>query len=254
MVADVDLAAVDADGYDEDELEALESRLTDLEARSEDLTAALADHDRRLDEFDRRARDLDATPFVGASLSLVARTRDGLAALADDLDDLVAVIERDAERSRKAIDVFETIEAAEEQKLADLFDPEGPASRTFERLTDGRYAAVTYDAEAHRLAVERRDGRTVSPAVLSQATTDQLYFATRVSLARQLLGAESGFLLLDDPFVAADAQRLERGFESLLDLAADGWQIIYLTAKDEVRDRMVSEYDLDHTELEALPV
>jgi uncharacterized protein YhaN len=97
--------------------------------------------------------------------------------------------------------------------------------------------------------VERQDGREFRPEVLSQGTKDQLYFATRVSLAQQLLGSTPGFLLLDDPFLAADPDRLNQGFRTLRELADDGWQILYLTAKQEVSEAMVEQYDLNHTKI-----
>ena len=100
--------------------------------------------------------------------------------------------------------------------------------------------------------MERQDGREFRPEVLSQGTKDQLYFATRISLAQQLLGSTPGFLLLDDPFLAADPDRLDQGFQTLQELAADGWQILYLTAKQEVSETMVEEHDLSHTKIESL--
>lgn len=251
-VTDLDLDAVDPDAYDEVELDRLEDEVAELEARVDELDERLRVHDRTLDDFDQRARDLTTRPFVGHGLELESRTGAGLESLADDLESVVERLEWDAEVSRKALSVFDDIETQEEQKLAELFAPDGPASNVFERLTDGRYTAVAYDADDHALVVERRDGRRFGPEVLSQATTDQLYLATRVSLARQLLGNEPGFLLLDDPFLAADPDRLRRGFEALDELAAEGWQILYLTAKQEVRETMVDEFGLDHVELETV--
>lgn len=252
LVDDIDLAAVDAAAYDAAELQRLEDEVGRLEREVAELEAQLDAHDDQLDAFDQRARELDTRTFIGRSVSLDARSKAGLDALAADLDEVVAQIEADAEVSRKALDVFEQIEQQEEQKLTDLFAPDGPASSTFAQLTGGRYTEVAYDAAAHDLVVERRDGRTFSPAVLSHGTQDQLYFATRVSLAQQLLGTEPGFFLLDDPFLTADPERLRRGFDTLQDLADAGWQILYLTAKQEVSETMVDAYDLDHVPMEAL--
>lgn len=249
LVADIDMNDVSAEAYDEDELDALDDRVATLENELAELEDRLDEHDDRLDGFDERARNLRTQPFVDQQVGLDSRSKAGVEALADDLEAVVDAIEADAERSRKALDLFERIEATEEQKLTTLFDPEGPASETFAALTGGRYTEVAYDAEAHEIAVERADGRTFSPAQLSQGTTDQLYFATRVSLAQQLLGNEPGFLLLDDPFLAADPVRLRQGFETLQNLASEGWQILYLTAKQEVSETMVSEYDLTHSEM-----
>lgn len=254
LIADVNREDIDAQAHDRDTLQKLEETLEELQRDLEEVQERLEKHDDKLDNFDDRVRALTTQPFVGQSLGLDARSKEGLQSLAADLDEVVEEIEEDAELSRKALKLFGRIEEEEEQKLADLFDPAGPASETFEQLTNGRYTEVAYDADTHEIVVERRDERTFTPNELSQGTTDQLYFATRVSLAQQLLGNEPGFLLLDDPFLAADPDRLRQGFEMLRELANDGWQILYLTAKQEVSETMVNEYGLDLTEIEPAPL
>lgn len=250
LVSDIDLTEVEADEYDETELQRLTEKVDELEVELAELDEDLHAYHDRLESFDRQARDLGVEPFLGRGLALEVHTREGLESLAEELEIVVDQIERDAELSRKALEVFEEIESREEQKLTELFDPDGPASRTFEELTGGRYTEVAYDPEAHALEVAHEGGRTFGPDVLSQGATDQLYFATRVSLAQQLLGEDTGFLLLDDPFLAADPERLTNGFDTLVDLADQGWQILYLTAKEEVSETMVEEYDLAHAEIE----
>ncbi len=256
IAALVEDVADDIDGADFSEAarDRLETKVDSIRSELERLEDRLEDHDDQLAAFERRARDIDARPFLDDPLSLPARSCEGLESLAQSLETLVERIERDAEVSRKAHELFDRIDAKEQQKLADLLDPDGPASRIFERLTGGRYTAVGYDPDTHSLAITRQDGRTVEPGVLSKATTDQLYFATRVSLAGQLLGNEPGFLLLDDPFLAADPDRLRRGFQSLLALVEDGWQILYFTAKGEVSETMVDEFGLERTELGTSPL
>lgn len=252
IVSDIDTDAIDAADFDDETLEQCKRELSRLEAERDALEERLTEHDRTIESFDDRARTLATEPFIGRTLGV--ESAGGLEALASDLETVVDRIETDAELSRKALSIFERIEATEEQKLGDLFETGGMASQVFERLTGGRYTDVAYDADRHALVVRRRDGRTFSPAALSQGTTDQLYFASRVSLARQLLGNEPGFFLLDDPFLAADPDRLYRGFEVLQHLATDGWQILYFTAKGEVSETMVDEFDLAHVEMDALPV
>ncbi|WP_049907236.1 ATP-binding protein [Halovivax asiaticus] len=250
-------AAVDADGvdaarYDEAELERLKTQLADLDADLEAVEADLADHRDRLDAFEHRVADLSIPPFVETTPSLRARTLGGLRDLEAELRDASETIAENAEISRKAIRIVDEIRDAEERKAATLFSPDGPASATFAHLTDGRYTAVEYDPDAGSLAVHRSDGGTLAPAQLSQGTRDQLYFAARLSLAGQVLGGQSGFLLLDDPFLAADRTRLRNGFETLQDLVADGWQIIYLTAKPEVHETMAEEFGCAVHEMEPL--
>ncbi|MFC3959447.1 ATP-binding protein [Halovivax cerinus] len=252
-------AAVDADGiepdaYDEAEHERLGSRLDDIDAELADVEAALDDHRDRLDAFERRVGDLSLPPFVDSAPSLQARTVDGLRAVADELRDVSAAIEDNAELSRKAIEVLDEMRDAEERKAAALFAPDGPASETFAHLTDGRYAGVAYDPDAETISVERADGAALPAEQLSKGTRDQLYFAARLSLARQVLGGRPGFLLLDDPFLAADRTRLRNGFETLRTLADDGWQVLYFTAKPEVSERMADEFACTVHEMEPLSV
>lgn len=245
-------ADIEADQYDEEELNRLEKRSIELEGRLDKLETELEEYGDKLEEFERRVNNLNAGPFVESEPTLQAYTAKGLRELAEKLRGLVETIERDAEISRKAIDIFENIRDEEEQKMATLFDPDGPASKTLSYLTDGRYTAVDYDPSSKTLEVKTTDGQTLYPHQLSRGTQDQLYFAARLSLAKQLLGGETGFLLLDDPFIAADQNRLQYGFETLTDLAEEGWQIVYLTAKQEVRNTMASQFNVNVHEMNSL--
>ena len=243
---------IDADHYEEAELERLENKQGELEGKLNEITSNLDEHQDKLDSFERQATELSPLPFVESAPRLQARTIDGLRTLAEDVAEFATEIERNAALSKKAITILDTIKKEEEQKVATLFDPDGPASTILSQLTDGRYTAVDYDPESESLEVQATDGHAFTPEQLSRGTRDQLYFAARLSLAKQLLGGDPGFLLLDDPFLAADSTRLQNGFETLQELADDGWQIVYLTAKKEVQDRMAGEYGCDMYELETL--
>jgi exonuclease SbcC len=245
-------SAVDADQYEEAELERLKRKQQELKSQLDEITTKLDEHHEKLDTFERRVTTLSPPPFVEATPSLQAHTIDGLRDLGADLDDLVDEIERNAGVSKKAINILDTIKEEEEQKVATLFDPDGPASTILSQLTDGRYTAVDYDPSSESLEVQTTDGQAFTPNQLSRGTRDQLYFAARLSLAKQLLGGDTGFLLLDDPFLAADSTRLRNGFETLHELSNDGWQIMYLTAKQEVQDRMADEFGCDVHEVEPL--
>lgn len=238
--------------YDPAAHEERRETLAALEERQEELSARLEAHRDRIDRFERRLRDeISAEPFLDSRLELEARTVDGLRRLATDLDELIRRIDRDAEISRLALDVVDELRAAEERKITDLFASDGPATETFRRISDGRYREVRYDPEARSLTVTDEDGREFGPAQLSKGARDQLYLAARVGLAHRLLGEERGFFLLDDPLVAADRQRLTAAFEVLVSLAERGWQILYFTAKDEVREDMVDELSLPLTTFDA---
>ena len=58
--------------------------------------------------------------------------------------------------------------------------------------------------------------------------------------------------MLDDPFLAADPKRLHNGFETPRRLTAEGWQVLYFTAKPEVYDELAPAFDCAVHELEQL--
>ena len=56
-----------------------------------------------------------------------------------------------------------------------------------------------------------------------------------MALAARLLPDEKAFFLLDDPFIKYDLSRLRKQMEALLSFSGQGWQILYFSAKDEVK-------------------
>ena len=244
--------AIDPERFDPAELKRLEGRHATLESELERVESELGDHRRTLEGFERRANDISPPPFVEKTPSLQAHTIDGLRTLADDLRTIGETIQQNAETSRKAVAILDEIADDETQKITTLFDPDGPTSERFTRFTDGRYSAVEYDPDAGTLEVLTGNGRSFTPDQLSYGTRDQLYFAARLSLAEQLLDGTAGFLLLDDPFLSADPNRLQNGIEILGDLAEEGWQIVYLTAKPAVRDRLADHVDCAVYDMEPL--
>lgn len=251
MVADVD-ESVDAEEYDPDQLATLREKHTELKQRRGGLNEQLETHERRLREFDERIQAISAQPFLGESVALSSRSIEGLREATHDLDRLVERIERDADLAREALDIFDGIQTEEEQKITDLFGEDSRAATVFRTITNDRYTGVTYNAEERVLQVHRDGHEVLTPRQLSHGTTDQLYLAARIGLAEQLLSSEPGFFLLDDAFLPADRTRLDEGFEVLRELADDGWQILYFTAKDEVGNDLVDTHGLPCRTLERL--
>jgi len=243
---------VTAEAFDSDERDRLESRTSSLEERLAELDGRLDDHEAAVDRFADELGRLPTGRFRDDPIGLAARSVDGLAATARDLESFVASLDRDADVSRVAIAALEDVRADEEAKLADLFDPAGTAADTFASITDGRYERVTYDPVAETLVVEAADGTARTPRELSRGTTDQLYLAARIGLAERILSGGTGFLLLDDPLLPADPERLSAGFEALRRLADDGWQIVYMTAKPEVGEELVEHHDVPCRRFERL--
>lgn len=250
--AEVALEDVGAEDFDPEKRDSLADAVERLQDRLEDLDARLDDHEAAMDGFADDLSRLATARFREEPIALAARSVDGLAATARDIESLVDDLERDADVSRAALAALEGVRADEQAKLADLFGPESTASATFSSITDGRYDAVTYDPEAETLVVERDDGTRLPARALSRGATDQLYLAARIGLADRLLHGEPGFLLLDDPLLPADPERLAAGFDSLRSLAAEGWQIVYFTAKPDVGEVLVEQHDVPRRRFDRL--
>lgn len=235
-----------------DRAEQLEAELQGLagrdEAAWEDVEApddadelppwSASDHERveeRLEGLRRRHRELRRA-FDRAGLS---EPEDALTELQECRAEIRG-IERDRDAGRLAAEIFGTMDEALEERLSDALSREGDHSvqALLHRIT-GRYRELRRDDGGGLVAGDGR-GRTYPLAQLSRGTRDQAHLALRLGLARAALEAagldEPGFFLLDDAFLTADWGRRERLVEASADLADEGWQVVYLTCDDHLRD------------------
>jgi len=234
-VDDIDTPAEGISPRRHDDLDALEQARDDRQEDLEDLENQLEEHEQTLQSFEKDVLQIDVGPFTDSKPHLPSDTLVGAEELRDELIAIKDRIDRDADVARKAVRCFEVLRRDEEDKLETVFREGGPASRHFNRLTHGRYEGVRYDAAAGSIVVTDADGEELDASLLSQGTADQLYFASRLSLAGRLLDGP-GFLILEDAFMSADANRFREGMRLIEELTEDGWQCIYFTAKSEVRE------------------
>ena len=152
-------------------------------------------------------------------------------------------LELDWRAGKLAGRIFATMDEVLERRLAEALDRSGPLSpgSLLERIT-GRYRSLSRDEEGG-LVLEDREGRALPVGAVSRGTRDQVHLVLRAGLARSALEAagidEPGFLLLDDAFLTADWARRERLVAAAADLAEAGWQVLYLTCDDHLRDLFV---------------
>jgi phage shock protein A len=251
LIADVD-GSVTSDTYDSDRLEDLRAEHERLVDRRENLREELDEHNNQVAMFIDRIQELSTQPFLDDPIALDARTVAGLRKLIPQLERLLTIIDQDADAAREALDIFDGLKAEEEQKITDLFGQDSRATVVFHRITEGRYEEVGYDTDEQVLTVRRDGGEVFTASQLSRGAKTQLYLSARVGLGEQLLGSEPGFFLMDDAFLPADGTRVREGFEILQELANDGWQILYFTAKDEVGEDVVEDSDLSSRNLTVL--
>jgi hypothetical protein len=100
------------------------------------------------------------------------------------------------------------------------------------RLT-GRYELLSLDGKD--LVVN--DGLGNFPlSDLSTGAQEQILLAMRMGFAQKLMGQNALFLILDDAFQHSDWERRPRLVDEVASLAAQGWQILYFTMDDHIRD------------------
>jgi recombinational DNA repair ATPase RecF len=203
---------------------------------------ALSDLEREIEGFDERLvvlrgevaerRDRTLTRLGLKDLGAVEAERDRLA-------EAVATIDREAAGATLCLQALRELAQDIDRPLREALGS-GPAAAGFylSRLTSGAYRSVVLDSDG-RLAVEREDGTRFGSNALSRGARDQLSLAVRLSLVRRLLG-EPAFLVLDDAFLSSDPGRREALAAAVADLANEGWQILYFTFDEALRDRMAA--------------
>ncbi len=228
-----DKSAGDDDvSFTEEELDALKVRRDDLEREEEEMQDRLRDLEDKLRDVQI---ELNAILASDDGMSLVQSFSDLEAALRR-VRDWKARVEDDYSRAIEAHGIFDEIEQDEERKVAELFGESSTAAGFFRKITGGLYTGVSYDPEQRLVKVNRKDGKEIEAKHLSGGAYDQLYFAIRLALGAKLLPDEKGFFILDDPFIKSDTGRLTEQMKTLLSLSREGWQIIYFSAKDEVKN------------------
>ena len=199
--------------------------------------------ERQLEELDERLLALrgDVGDRRERSLTALGVDRLGTAqAERDLLDAALSNADRETRAGRLCLRTIEALAADIDRPLREaLGTGPGAAGAYLSRLTAGRYVSVVLD-ENEGLAVERDDGTRFGTDALSRGARDQLALSVRVALVRRLLG-EPGFLALDDAFLTSDAGRREALASAFVELAEEGWQILYFTFDGALRDRLASQ-------------
>lgn len=148
--------------------------------------------------------------------------------LRGELEEL-EILERAGQRVRET---FERVLQQSDAVLDDIVGGE-EVRLSFQKVTGGRYRSVAMDDL--NLRVTDDQDRQWDFSSLSSGTRDQLLTVLRLVLAERRLGGK-GFLILDDPLVNSDRVRLGKQMDLLGKLARGGWQILYMTAQDEIRE------------------
>ena len=167
------------------------------------------------EELDRR-RELAGLPAGGED---PRRLEAEIRALEEEAEGLA--LERDAHRLAHA-----TLAACRRDFVeVAVRRLEGRIARVFGALTDGRYDGVEIDPASLGLVVHGVEKIGVPADRLSRGARDQLYFALRVAVLEVLASERALPIILDDPFLHFDDDRLARAGRTLARLG-DSHQVL----------------------------
>ncbi len=221
--------------YDQYSVEFLNEELSGLDKERKELEEKLHERGEELRDIER---EVNENIFTGSADRLPCQTTVDLEAVQEKLKEWLSAREADRERALLALRIFNELEKEEEQKVSSLFGRQSPVGEHFSRITGGRYSNVIFDSGENMIKAISPEGSELSAAQLSGGAYDQLYFAVRLALGEKLLEGEKGFFILDDPFIKADPERLGIQLAMLEEIVAAGWQVLYFSAKGEVKDAL----------------
>lgn len=191
-------------------------------------------------EVERKANEIlrsEQGEYLPCETSIDMRT------IKDRLEGFITANSDNMENALEAIRIFEEIESEEREKVSELFGKDSSISKFFNVITNGLYHEVVFSQEMQKIEVKRKDGEILGAEKLSGGAYDQLYLSIRLALGEKLLKGKKGFFIMDDPFVKADPDRLERQIEMLTRISDVGWQVIYFSAKGEIKDVLREKID-----------
>ncbi|MCA9086102.1 MAG: DUF4332 domain-containing protein, partial [Planctomycetaceae bacterium] len=207
----------------EAELASLRSRLESLRAEQADLTSRIRQTELELERLRSmlqpaaRLEDLDQVRSriseIDAELVLLQNRHDAL--------------ERSESQLRNVVDRLKQYQRPHVLEVASGF---------VNRLTDGDCYRLTAADNGHQILAETRQSQsrqTISQ--LSRGTRDQVALALRLALIEcRAEGSDRCPLLLDDVFITSDDDRAAAAADLLMEIAADGQQIIFFTCQSDV--------------------
>jgi uncharacterized protein YhaN len=242
-----------------------ENRRAQLQAQIEQASAALMDASSsepelaiveddliRFDPARSRETLSRRTTELSAVEERLRKCHEELGSLKQELKRLEAVRESQEthfRKSRMATEIYRSVEEwlalqVEQDAIARIrrrFEQENisgtlvSASQYMHRMTAGRYHRIWAPLGEDFLCIDDEYGQTFRVEQLSGGTREQLFLAIRFALVREFArrGVELP-LVMDDLFVNFDQERTEAAADCLLDIAAEGQQVLFFTCHEHI--------------------
>jgi len=124
--------------------------------------------------------------------------------------------------------IMKEVEGEAIQKIKETI--ENNTSQLFSQFTGGRYEKILVkELDLSNITTQLNSGEEKPLEWPSSGTIDQLYLAIRLALAEKSLPSSQGFLLLDDPFLTCDEERINYLLDTFFSFADKGWQLVFFT-------------------------
>ncbi len=128
--------------------------------------------------------------------------------------------------------IIDDSRAREDEKIAEGLVSDALKKPIFD-ITN-KYTAVSLDEEMVKIVDQ--NGEQFDFSELSTGAREQILLALRIGFASRVMQGNTAFLILDDAFQHSDWKRRPRLIDNVLKLAQNGWQIIYFTMDNHIRD------------------
>jgi len=221
--------------YNQQESEKLHEKIEELGQVRKDLKGKLQERSDELRDIEKGVNEL---LYGSEESSLPCQTTVDLEVIQLKLEEWIQGHDDNKANASLAIEILSCLEQEEEEKVTALFGSDNRVSEYFSQISGGRYREVIFESRENLIRVIRSDGTGLDAYQLSGGAYDQLYFSIRLALGEKLLEGNKGFFILDDPFIKADPERLKLLLTMLADISSNGWQILYFSAKGEVKDEL----------------
>ena len=200
--------------------------LVDLEHRRQGLEEVIASENHAFQSLKQRVCDM---------------TRDSISIGWDDLIENLRTKQDEAIEACKSIKaqiiggifITEVISELRKQEDEDIYRAlnSRAMSEPIKEITPS-YTGV--DLEGEELVVFN-DMQRFPLSTLSTGAKEQVLLALRIGLATHVLGDQKMFMILDDAFQHSDWNRRERLVDEMAALGTTGWQIIYFSMDDHIK-------------------
>jgi len=128
-------------------------------------------------------------------------------------------------------DTIKELEKQEDEKLMEKLNSEDIIN--FINKLTGRYKSLSFN---ERDIIIADDFFSFNIKDLSTGAKEQVMIGLRIGFAKSILKQDSAFLIFDDAFQHSDYKKRPLLIDTLIELVKEGWQVIYLTMDDHIRD------------------